>query len=56
MKHIREMWSRLQERSTERKKVQKTIKELSRLTDKELHDIGINRGLIRSVAEGSYNV
>lgn len=34
--------------------VRETIKELNELTDKELHDIGISRGMIRSVAEGTY--
>ena len=56
MTTIKKMWLRLQEQLAEQKKVQKTIEELSRLTDNELHDIGINRGLIRSVAEGTYNV
>jgi uncharacterized protein YjiS (DUF1127 family) len=56
MTTIKKMWLRLQEQLAEQKKVQKTIKELSKLSDKELHDIGINRGVIRSVAEGTYNV
>ncbi len=30
-------------------------KELARLTDRELADIGINRGDIRSVAKGSFD-
>lgn len=37
------------------RKVNETINELSALTDKELNDIGINRGMIRSVAEEAYN-
>ena len=36
------------------RKIDLTIKELSALTDKELRDIGISRGMIRSVAEGAY--
>lgn len=32
------------------RKVNETIKELSQLTDKELADIGLSRGMIRSVA------
>ena len=34
------------------KMVKETIKELSALSDKELNDIGIGRGDIRSVARG----
>lgn len=34
------------------RRVNETIKELSRLTDKELKDIGISRGDIYSVAVG----
>lgn len=33
-------------------KAKATIKELSALTDKELNDIGISRGMIHSVAHG----
>jgi uncharacterized protein YjiS (DUF1127 family) len=36
-------------------KVRATIKELQRLSDYELRDIGINRGMIRSIAEESHN-
>jgi uncharacterized protein YjiS (DUF1127 family) len=36
----------------EKRKMEATIKELSALTDKELRDIGISRGEIRSVAAG----
>jgi uncharacterized protein YjiS (DUF1127 family) len=32
-----------------------TIKELSKLTDRELHDLGIGRSDIRSVARGEFN-
>ncbi len=38
----------------ERKKIQQSIRELSALTDKELNDIGINRGDIpRVVVKGT---
>lgn len=36
----------------EYKKQQQTVKELSALTDRELNDIGISRGEIRSIAMG----
>lgn len=35
------------------KEAQETIRQLSALTDKELHDIGISRGDIYSIAHGS---
>ena len=35
-------------------KVRATINELSKLTDKELADIGLSRGMIRSVAMDAY--
>ena len=34
-----------------RAEVNETIKELTKLTDKELNDIGISRGEIRYIAE-----
>jgi uncharacterized protein YjiS (DUF1127 family) len=33
---------------------QQTIRELHALSDKELNDIGINRGMIRSIAMEGY--
>lgn len=36
------------------KNIRQTIKELSELTDKELHDIGISRGMIHSIAHEAY--
>ena len=36
------------------KNIRHTIKELSALTDKELNDIGLSRGMIRSVAMDAY--
>ena len=37
-----------------RRNVNKTINELNALSNSELNDIGINRGMIRSIAESSY--
>lgn len=37
------------------KKVNSTIKELNQLSDKELADIGITRGMIRSIAMEAYD-
>jgi len=58
MSKLKDMWDRLQERLAEDRKAQKAYKELSRLTDKELHDIGIARGeiwrVIHSVKESSH--
>ena len=34
--------------------VRRTINELSKLSDRELNDMGISRGMIRSVAEGTH--
>ena len=36
------------------REIQKTIDELNQLTDKELWDIGLSRGMIRSVAMECY--
>ena len=39
-----------------RRQVNTTIKELSSLSDRELNDMGISRGMIRSIAESVANV
>lgn len=44
IKRIATWWER-------RAQVNATIKELAKLTDKELNDIGISRGEIRYIAE-----
>lgn len=54
MSKIKEMWERLQEQLAEQRKVQKTLDELSRLSDKELRDLGISRSDIWSLATGAY--
>ena len=38
-----------------RKLANQTVKELSRLSDRELNDMGIHRGMIRSIAEDHYD-
>lgn len=45
----------LSERLERRRLYKQTINELSSLTDRELHDIGLSRSMIRSVAEEMYN-
>lgn len=40
---------------TYRKRVASTMNELSNLSDRELNDIGVNRGNIRSVSEAIWN-
>jgi uncharacterized protein YjiS (DUF1127 family) len=44
-------WQARHEASVTRKQ---TIKELSRLTDKDLNDIGLSRGDIRYIAQSHY--
>jgi len=39
----------------DRKTYRETYNQLSKLTDKELSDIGLHRGLIHSVAIGAYS-
>ena len=38
-----------------RRLANQTVKELSRLSDRELNDMGIHRGMIRSIAEDHYD-
>jgi uncharacterized protein YjiS (DUF1127 family) len=54
MSKLKDMWERLQEQLAESRKIQQTIKELSKLSDKELHDIGIGRCDIHRIAEGAH--
>lgn len=53
---VAEWFKRLNAKMVHRAQVRATIKELSALTDRELHDIGIGRGQIRAVAEGINHV
>ena len=43
----------LQSAMARKSNVRRTINELSKLSDRELNDMGISRGMIRSVAEGT---
>jgi uncharacterized protein YjiS (DUF1127 family) len=46
-------WEEAARKKAQYYEAQYTIKELSRLTDKELEDIGITRGEIRDIAYSS---
>lgn len=48
-------FNKLNARLEQRRKINKTIQELQALTDRELSDIGISRGMIKSVAHETYN-
>lgn len=52
MSKLKDMWERLQEQLAESRKIQKTVNELSKLSNKELHDIGISRSDIYRIAAG----
>lgn len=52
--NILDFFKELKNRYDQYKVYRSTVKELSRLTDKELDDIGINRGMIHSVAMETY--
>ena len=51
---IADWFKRLNAKLTHQSNVRATIKELSKLTDKELKDIGLSRGDIYSVAHEAY--
>jgi uncharacterized protein YjiS (DUF1127 family) len=46
-------FKKLETKRAQKAKEKNTIKELSRLSDRELRDIGINRGMIYSIAKES---
>lgn len=48
---LKEYFKTLEEIRIHREKVNRTMRELSSLSDYELQDIGINRGMIMSVAK-----
>lgn len=51
---ISEWLKKLTDYLNHRKSVNKTVLELSKLSDKQLKDIGLTRSEIYSVAEGTY--
>lgn len=55
MKSIKEMWERLQEQLQERQKINRTVQELSKLSDYQLRDMGLHRSMINAVARGEYH-
>ena len=48
------MWSQFCELRAKRRLYNQTVRELDSLTDRELKDLGITRGMIRSIAMESY--
>lgn len=51
MTNIKEMWTRLQDRLREQAQLRQTVKELSKLSDYQLRDMGISRSMIYEVAQ-----
>jgi uncharacterized protein YjiS (DUF1127 family) len=56
MNRLIEMMERVKEQIAEYRKIQKTVEQLSKLTDKELRDIGIGRNDIYEIARGNTSV
>lgn len=52
---VSNIFSRLVSYYQHRKQVNKTIRELSSLTNRELNDMGISRGDIRGIANGTFH-
>ena len=48
------MWNQFCELRAKRRLYKQTVRELDGLSDRELRDLGITRGMIRSVAMESY--
>lgn len=51
---IVDIYMNVMKRWSDRREIKRTIKELNKLTDKDLADIGICRGEIYSVATGAW--
>lgn len=56
LKSIAQFFVNLNEKRIQRKLINKTIKELSALSDRELNDMGLTRGDIYSVAHGTADI
>lgn len=52
---IVDIYMNVMKRWSDRREVRRTIKELSRLNDRDLRDLGISRGEIYSVATGTWS-
>jgi uncharacterized protein YjiS (DUF1127 family) len=50
MKHILNLLDKITKRIERRRIYNKTLDDLSKLSDDDLRDIGIHRGMIRSIA------
>jgi len=53
MNRLIEMMERVKEQIADYRNIQKTVEQLSKLTDKELRDIGIGRNDIYEIAKGN---
>jgi len=53
LKKVAQFFVNLNEQRIQRKQINRTIKELSALTDRELNDMGLTRGDIYTVAHGT---
>ena len=51
MKRIFEMMEQVKKKMDHQAKIRRTMKELNSLSDYELNDIGINRGMIYDIAK-----
>ena len=51
---VAEWFKEMNRKAKHRAMVERTVKELSKLSDRELNDIGIGRCMIRTVAEGTH--
>jgi uncharacterized protein YjiS (DUF1127 family) len=51
---IVDIYMNVMKRWSDRREIKQTIKELNKLTDRDLRDLGISRGEIYSVASGAW--
>ena len=55
LESIAQFFVNLNEKRIRRKEIKNTIRQLSALTDRELNDMGLTRGDIYSVANGTFH-